>query len=156
MKLKGRYLLLRMIWAQVLCFALLLVFISIDDEILIPRFLPPDFPYSPSTVAGVLDSAWVVVLMVMSLIIQLKYIDKLRVLEGLLSVCANCKKIHDGKDHWSPIEEYIRTRSHADFSHDICPDCGVKLYGDLYLQAMAKGGEGDGRSGGGPAVRKND
>jgi hypothetical protein len=141
MRLNGRYLLHRMIWAQVLCFALLLVFISIDDEFLIPRFLPPHSHISPSTLAAILDSAWVVVLMVMSLTIQIKYLDKLRLLEGLLSVCASCKRIHDGKDHWSPIEEYIQKRSHADFSHDICPDCGVKLYGDLYLQALARGGD---------------
>lgn len=143
MKLNGKHLLHRMIQVQVLCFGLLLVFITVDDEFLIPRFLPADFPISPSAVAGILDSAWVVVLMILSLLIQRKYLDKLRVLEGLLSVCANCKKIHDGKDHWSPIEEFIQKRSHADFSHGICPDCGVKLYGDLYVRAVRGGGGGD-------------
>ena len=138
MKLQGRHLLLRMIWVQVLCFALLLVFITVDDEFLIPRFLPPGFPYSPSAVAGILDSAWVVVLMVMSLYIQLKYLNKIKLLEGMLAVCANCKKIRDEQGHWAPIEEYIHQRSHADFSHSICPECGPRLYGEELWKAAGR------------------
>jgi hypothetical protein len=137
MRLKGKYLLHRLIWVQAACFSLLLVFINIDDEYLIPKLIHNSLPWSPTTVAGVLDSLWVAFLMAMALYIQSKYVQKIRLLEGILSVCANCKKIRDGKDHWSPIEQYIHERTHADFSHTICPDCGVKLYGDLYLKAAA-------------------
>ncbi len=145
MRLKGRNLLHRLIWIEALCFVLLLVFISIDDEYLIPKVIPKlihrSFPWSPTAVAGAMDSIWVLCLMFLALFIQIKYVQKIRLLEGMLSVCANCKKIRDGKDYWSPIEEYIHKRSHADFSHTICPDCGVKLYGDLYLKAVAKVGD---------------
>jgi hypothetical protein len=141
MRLTGKPLLHRLIWIEALCFALLLGFISVDDEYLIPKLISKNFPWSPTAVAGLLDSAWVVMLMVMALYIQIKYVQKIRVLEGMLSVCANCKKIRDGENHWSPIEEYIQKRSHADFSHTICPDCGIKLYGDLYLRAVAEGGD---------------
>jgi hypothetical protein len=138
MQLKGKYLLRRLIWVQVACFVLLLIFINIDDEYLIPKLMDESVPWSPATMAGVLDSLWVVFLMGLALYIQSKYLQKIRLLEGILSVCANCKKIRDGKEHWSPIEEYIQERTHADFSHTICPDCGVKLYGELYIKAMAE------------------
>lgn len=44
-------------------------------------------------------------------------------LQGLLPICAYCKKIRDDKGYWNQIESYIRARSKAEFSHSICPDC---------------------------------
>ncbi|MCE3224044.1 MAG: putative sensor protein [Nitrospira sp.] len=44
-------------------------------------------------------------------------------LEGLLSVCASCKKIRDGQGEWVPIEVYISEHSDAVFSHGYCPLC---------------------------------
>jgi ligand-binding sensor domain-containing protein len=51
-----------------------------------------------------------------------------KVLSGLLPVCASCKKIRDDKGYWNQIETYIAEHSEADFSHGICPDCMRKLY----------------------------
>ena len=44
-------------------------------------------------------------------------------LEGLLSVCASCKKIRDSDGQWVPIEIYISEHSEASFSHGYCPAC---------------------------------
>ncbi|MBA2880963.1 hypothetical protein HNR65_001289 [Desulfosalsimonas propionicica] len=52
-------------------------------------------------------------------------------LEGLLPICAACKKIRDDRDVWHPIEGYIQHRSKAEFSHSICPDCARRLYPEL-------------------------
>lgn len=51
-----------------------------------------------------------------------------RLLSGLLPICAQCKKIDDGQGRWTPIEVYIRDHSEADFSHGLCPDCIRALY----------------------------
>ena len=56
-------------------------------------------------------------------------IAQVRVLRGLLPICAACKKVRDDKGYWQQIEEYVREHSEADFSHCICPDCARKLYG---------------------------
>lgn len=53
-------------------------------------------------------------------------------LEGLLPICANCKKIRDEQGDWHQIEMYIHEHTEADFSHGICPDCKKKLYPGLY------------------------
>ncbi|MBI5521522.1 MAG: PAS domain S-box protein [Desulfarculus sp.] len=53
---------------------------------------------------------------------------KVKLLSGLLPICANCKKIRDDKGCWQSIEKYIHERSEADFSHGICPDCVKLLY----------------------------
>jgi PAS domain S-box len=57
-----------------------------------------------------------------------------KLLSGLVPICANCKKIRDDQGYWTQIESYIQDRSDAKFSHSICPDCAQKLY----PQYMAK------------------
>jgi DNA-binding response OmpR family regulator len=44
-------------------------------------------------------------------------------LEGLLPICAYCKKIRDEAERWSQVEEYVSRRTEAQFSHGVCPDC---------------------------------
>ncbi len=58
-------------------------------------------------------------------------LSKVKILSGLLPICASCKKIRDDKGHWSQMESYIRERSEADFSHGICPECAKRLYPDV-------------------------
>ncbi len=53
---------------------------------------------------------------------------RMKHLEGILPVCASCKKIRDDKGRWHEIETFIRHRSEVEFSHGICPECAKKLY----------------------------
>ena len=53
-------------------------------------------------------------------------------LQGILPICANCKKIRDDTGYWQQIEAYISDHSEAEFSHGICSDCAKKLYPELY------------------------
>jgi len=55
-------------------------------------------------------------------------LTKVKLLSGLLPICASCKRIRDDKGYWRQIEVYIREHSEAEFSHGICPDCVTKLY----------------------------
>jgi len=54
---------------------------------------------------------------------------KVKLLSGLLPICASCKKIRDDQGYWKQIEVYIQSHSEAEFTHGICPDCAQKLYG---------------------------
>lgn len=53
---------------------------------------------------------------------------QVKVLRGLLPICANCKKIRDQDGSWRQIESYIQKHSDAEFSHGICPGCLERLY----------------------------
>jgi PAS domain S-box-containing protein len=55
-------------------------------------------------------------------------IEKVKLLSGLLPICAHCKKIRDDKGYWNQIEAYLHEHSEAEFSHSICPECMKKLY----------------------------
>lgn len=67
------------------------------------------------------------------LILELeKALDDVKLLTGMLPICANCKKIRDKEkqNSWIALEAYIRDHSEADFSHSICPECAKALYHD--------------------------
>ncbi len=57
-------------------------------------------------------------------------------LQGMLPICANCKKVRDDDGYWQQIESYISDHSDTRFSHGICPECAVKLFGKNYNQRM--------------------
>lgn len=48
---------------------------------------------------------------------------RVKLLSGLLPICAYCKKIRDDKGDWKQLETYITEHSEAMFSHGMCPDC---------------------------------
>lgn len=58
-----------------------------------------------------------------------------RTLQGLLPICAGCKKIRvEGGDPkvqaaWEPIERYIHDRTDVQFTHGLCPECVREYFG---------------------------
>lgn len=65
-------------------------------------------------------------------------LDNIETLEGLLPICANCKKIRDDKGNWNQLETYIAKHTPAEFTHAICPDCVRKLYGEDVWKRVSK------------------
>jgi len=57
---------------------------------------------------------------------------KVKILSGLLPICASCKKIRDDEGYWNQLETYIQEHSQAEFSHGICPECAKKLYPEYF------------------------
>jgi ligand-binding sensor domain-containing protein len=56
-------------------------------------------------------------------------VAKLDLLDGLLPICAWCKKVREDTGYWSQVEAYVSAHSRAQFSHGICPDCAKDVYG---------------------------
>jgi PAS domain S-box-containing protein len=66
---------------------------------------------------------------------------KIKILTGLLPMCAWCKKIRDDKGYWKKVETYIREHTDATFTHGICPDCLKKVDPETYrLNIEERGG----------------
>jgi len=61
-------------------------------------------------------------------------LSEIKTLQGILPICAECKKIRDDQGYWYQIEKYIHDHSDAEFSHSICPDCAKKLYPNINTQ----------------------
>lgn len=62
-----------------------------------------------------------------------KVTSEIKILSGLLPICASCKQIRNDQGYWSQIEAFISAHSEATFSHSICPECAKKLYPDMEI-----------------------
>ena len=111
---------------------------------IIDTFTHPDIPYFDEEhllVGFVTGSVCITVFLILEFYIDRlqKTLQKLKVLESFLSICANCKKIQNpGSDpfkqeSWKQPEAYITEKTRTQFSHSICPDCITKLYPELNL-----------------------
>jgi GAF domain-containing protein len=57
-------------------------------------------------------------------------LDRVKTLQGLLPICAWCKRIRDDGGYWDQVEAYFHKATGADFTHGICPQCLEKLYAE--------------------------
>jgi tetratricopeptide (TPR) repeat protein len=58
-------------------------------------------------------------------------LTEVKTLQGLIPICAHCKKIRDDQGFWNQMESYIQSRSEATFSHGICPDCAKEVMAEI-------------------------
>jgi hypothetical protein len=116
-----------------------LLCLTLGNEILdIPHYVFNDEPTSYSQRFGEIIIELFIFFIVTTIQILLfkKLYKRIRVLEGFIPICANCKKIRNTEDQWEQMEKYISQHSMARFSHGICPDCARQLYPDLYNGKM--------------------
>jgi hypothetical protein len=52
-----------------------------------------------------------------------KALHQVKSMEGLLPICAWCKRMREDDSSWVTLEEYVSARTTASFTHTICPTC---------------------------------
>jgi hypothetical protein len=58
---------------------------------------------------------------------QMRDLERMHLLEGLVGVCSDCKKIRDVRDGaWQPLDDYV-ARHPAEFERDVCPECAKRV-----------------------------
>lgn len=57
--------------------------------------------------------------------------ERVKTLEGILPMCAYCRRIRDEEGDYSNLEEYVSDKTPARFSHGVCPDCAKTHFADL-------------------------
>ena len=58
-------------------------------------------------------------------------LDRLELLEGLVPICAHCKRIRGDDGTWEQVEAFVSRGSKLEFSHGICPQCMRERYSDV-------------------------
>jgi len=125
---------IRIIISQVITLSLF-VFLTLGNEIIdIPHYIFNNAPTTFSQRFGevIIEAFIFTIVFIIQILILRNFYKRIRFLEGLIPICANCKKIRNPQDRWEQMEKYITEHSLAKFSHGICPDCAKKLYPDLY------------------------
>ncbi len=60
--------------------------------------------------------------------------EEIKLFKGILPVCSSCKKVRDEDNCWVSLETYVLDCGETKFSHGVCPDCQLKLYGKKYTE----------------------
>ena len=113
-------------------FLILVIFLvlTLCNEVLdVPHLLLGDEPSTVGQRTGevTIEICIFVVVILIEILVMKKLLGRIKILEGFLPICANCKKIRE-ENSWKHMEAYISEHSFAKFSHSICPDCRQKLY----------------------------
>lgn len=53
-------------------------------------------------------------------------LKKIRRLEGLIPICAECKKVRTDEGYWVMVESYLKEISGMEITHGMCPNCYEK------------------------------
>ena len=56
--------------------------------------------------------------------------ERVRTLEGILPMCAYCRRIRDERGSYQSLEDFVSDKTPAQFSHGVCPECAKKHFGD--------------------------
>lgn len=123
----------RIIIYEAVAFIGVIVFIWLDELLDLPRLFFGAEATPVNWREALLESAVVAVVGGVIVHFTHKLFERMKYLEGILPVCASCKKIRDKRNNWHPIESYIKERTDADFTHSICPECAARLYPELDL-----------------------
>ncbi len=54
-------------------------------------------------------------------------LNHIKTLQGLLPICAWCKRVRDDEGYWDQVETYFHKSTGVDFTHGICPECLEKM-----------------------------
>jgi DNA-binding response OmpR family regulator len=88
-------------------------------------------PFEPSELRARLQAGARIVELQQSLADRVHELEsalaRVKQLQGLLPICAYCKKIRDDQNYWQQVEAYISSHAEVQFSHGICPDCHERV-----------------------------
>ena len=54
-------------------------------------------------------------------------LDRVKILSGLVPMCAWCGRVRDDEHYWQSVTDYIAANSEAAVTHGICDDCARKM-----------------------------
>ena len=56
-----------------------------------------------------------------------KALDEIKILQSIIPICTNCKKVRDDDNYWNEVESYLK-KLDIMLDHSVCPDCNKKLF----------------------------
>ncbi|MHB8793773.1 MAG: hypothetical protein ACYC6O_10630 [Thermoleophilia bacterium] len=120
----------RVLIYETLAFGIILAFLWVDELFDLPHIIFGTAASPVNWAESTIESVFVAILGIAVIFLSSYYLRKIRQLEGILPVCAVCKKIREG-DEWVPFETYVREHSAADFTHGLCPECAKPYFEKL-------------------------
>jgi hypothetical protein len=57
--------------------------------------------------------------------------QEIKMLRGIIPICASCKRVRDDAGYWQQVEQYVSEHSDAVFTHGLCPTCAQASFEGL-------------------------
>jgi hypothetical protein len=54
---------------------------------------------------------------------------EIRILSGVIRLCAWCRRARNADGTWMPLEDYVERQSEAAMSPEVCPECARRIPG---------------------------
>jgi hypothetical protein len=115
----------RIAFWQFMAFLILLLVIWVDETLDLSALWFDTPPHPFNVFRGCVLSALTILAAVVA--VGLTYEQQKRIIRGLLTVCAQCRKIRVGHEVWEQLDDYIASHSVALISHGLCPDCFAQM-----------------------------
>ena len=122
----------RVLWYQSFGFGFILLLSWLNKLVDLPHLLVGGDSHASKWRDSAIETFMILLVWAFVLSVTKRLVARLRYLEGLLRVCAWCRKVgHSGK--WMLLEEYFAEGLHVGTTHGVCPDCLKKLEEDTRL-----------------------
>ena len=121
---------------QFMAFILLILFVWLNEVVDIAALWFGAEPGQPNFFRGCVLTVMVFVVAVVT--VGHTYMQQKQVIKGLLTVCADCRKIRVNNEMWEQLDQYISDHSLALISHGLCPHCFEKAQQEIQQASRAK------------------
>lgn len=125
-------------WLEGSCFFLFILLDWLDEVLDLPHklFRAPATPINYTET--IMETVCIIIIGIIIISTTRYLLAQIRVLEGYIPMCANCKKVRlpnsqaQDPSAWVPLEEFLTMKSEALISHSCCPECAEKLFKDIH------------------------
>jgi len=106
---------------QFMAFSMLILVIWVNEMVDLSSLWFGGMPEGMNVFRGFVLTAVAIVVAVVT--VGHTYVQQKRIISGLLTVCAECRKIRVDEESWTQLDDYISEHSLALISHGLCPRC---------------------------------
>lgn len=132
MVMKGQKSASRVLWYECFGFGLILLLSWLNQFIDLPHLIVGGQAHASKWRDSFIETMLILLIWAFVLSLTRRLVQRLHYLEGMLRVCAWCRKVGRG-EKWMRLEEYFAEGFHIGTTHGVCPDCLKKMQEDTRL-----------------------
>jgi hypothetical protein len=122
----------RILWYESLGFGFILLLCWLNKVVDLPLLLVGGDARASKWRDSAIETVLILLVWAFVLSITRRLVARLHYLEGLLRICAWCRKVGYA-DKWMSMEDYFAEGLHVGTTHGVCPECIKKLEEDTKL-----------------------
>jgi hypothetical protein len=129
----------QVLWYECFGFGLILLLSWVNKAVDLPHLIVGGEAHVSRWRDSFMETMLILLIWAFVLSLTKRLVDRLHYLEGLLRVCAWCRKVGHG-ERWMRLEDYFAEGFQIGTTHGVCPDCMKKMEEDTrqYYRSQAQ------------------